>query len=130
MNIKKLLILVASVGVVEHWLNPIKGQDGQPSGIVKFTTKEDHGNMLTQLGITRLRPGPNGNETAPNHANYDEALANPFPHLPELLVCQDGTVVKTKDEWIERRRPEIVELFEKEVIGRIPATTRKGDQDR
>ena len=122
---KPLMILVTCFGMGPMCLAPIKAQDKSPSSIVKFTTKEDHQNMLTQLGITRLRPGPNGNESAPNHANYDEALANPFPHLPELLVCQDGTVVKTKEEWIERRRLEIVELFEKEVIGRIPETTPK-----
>ena len=122
---KRLLILVTCVGLGPIWLATIRAQDNSPPSIVKFTTKEDHQNMLTQLGITRLRPGPNGNESAPNHANYDEALANPFPNLPELLVCRDGTIVKTKEEWIERRRPEIVELFEKEVIGRIPATTPK-----
>ncbi len=51
---------------------------------------EDHQNMLRQLRITSLRPGPSGNESAPNHANFDETLANPFPKLPELLVCNDG----------------------------------------
>ena len=35
--------------------------------------------MMAQLGIRKLRPGPSGNESAPNHANYDEALANPYP---------------------------------------------------
>ena len=42
-------------------------------------TAADHKNMMEQLGITALRPGPSGNESAPNHANYDEALANPYP---------------------------------------------------
>ena len=120
-----LLMILTVSGPGQIWLASIKAQDNSPAGLVKFTTKEDHQNMLTQLGITKLRPGPNGNESAPNHANYDEALANPFPHLPELLVCQDGTVIKTKEEWVERRRPEIVELFAMEVIGRVPATTPK-----
>ncbi len=120
-----LLIMLTISGLDQIWLAPIEAQDNPSNGIVKFTTKEDHQNMLMQLGITKLRPGPNGNESAPNHANYDEALANPFPNLPELLACQDGTVVQTKEEWIERRRPEIVDLFEKEVIGQIPATTPK-----
>ena len=35
--------------------------------------------MMEQLGIKALRPGPSGNEPAPNHANYDEAIANPYP---------------------------------------------------
>ena len=49
---------------------------------VTFTTREDHQQMLRQLGITKLRPGPNGNPTAPNAANYDEAKANPYPDWP------------------------------------------------
>jgi hypothetical protein len=76
--------------------------------------------MLKQLGIRKLRPGPSGNPSAENHANYDEALANPFPKLPELLVCNDGSVVATSEDWTEKRRPEIVELFEREVLGRVP----------
>ena len=44
--------------------------------------------MLGQLGITSLRPGPSGNEQAPNHANIDEAQANPFPELPDPLTFE------------------------------------------
>ena len=77
--------------------------------------------MMEQLGITRLRPGPSGNESAPNHANYDEATANPFPNLPDPLRLKNGERVTTPFAWWERRRPEIIEDFEREVIGRIPA---------
>src|SRR5690606_3967786 len=42
-----------------------------------WTTADDHADMMRQLGITKLRPGPSGQENAPNAANYDEALANP-----------------------------------------------------
>ena len=48
-----------------------------------WTAQQDHQDMMDQLGIKALRPGPNGNESAPNHANYDEATANPYPDLPE-----------------------------------------------
>ena len=70
----------------------VQGQDAaapaEAPAPVTFTTQEDHRNMIEQLGITKLRPGPSGNPSAPNSANYDEALANPFPewpgrHLPE-----------------------------------------------
>jgi hypothetical protein len=100
--------------------NPPAGEADSPPKIVTFTTQEDHRQMQEQLGITKLRPGPSGNESAPNAANYDEAKANPFPDLPPLLVCQDGTVVSTPEAWRTKRRPEIVELFEREVAGRIP----------
>ena len=87
---------------------------------VTFTTQEDHRNMLEQLGITGLRPGPSGNESSPNHANYDESLANPYPNLPEVLTLKNGERVTTREIWWEKRRPEIVEDFEREVLGRVP----------
>src|ERR1022692_4610846 len=40
---------------------------------MNWTAAEDHRNMMEQLGIKALRPGPSGNEAAPNHANYDES---------------------------------------------------------
>ena len=56
---------------------------GPPPNPNAAATAADHKNMMEQLGIKALRPGPSGNESAPNHANYDEALANPYPNLPE-----------------------------------------------
>ena len=85
-----------------------------------WTTEQDHQDMRRQLGITRLRPGRNANADAPNAANYDEALANPYPDLPEVLRMEDGREVGNARQWREQRRPEIVELFEREVIGRVP----------
>lgn len=87
---------------------------------VTFTTQEDHRNMMEQLGITKLRPGPSGNEKDANHANYDESLANPYPDLPEVLVSEKGLPIDTAEKWWQIRRPEIIEDFEREVVGRIP----------
>ena len=81
--------------------------------------------MMEQLGIKVLRPGPSGNESAPNHANYDESKANPFPNYPEVLRLKDGGAVTTAEAWWKLRRPEIVEDFEREVIGRVPANAPK-----
>jgi endo-1,4-beta-xylanase len=86
-----------------------------------FTTQQDHANMLDQLGITRLRPGRSSNAESPNAANYDQAKANPYPELPDLLKTDSGQAVDTADAWWKTRRPEIVELLEREVYGRIPA---------
>jgi hypothetical protein len=85
-----------------------------------WATADDHRNMMEQLGITKLRPGRNADENAPNAANYDEALANPFPNLPEVLTLNDGRKVTSAEMWFEERRPQIVEAFEREVVGRIP----------
>jgi hypothetical protein len=86
-----------------------------------WTNTDDHQNMMAQLGIKTLRPGPSGNPQAANHANEDESLANPFPNLPDPLTLKDGRRVTTADMWWKLRRPEIVEDFEREVVGRIPA---------
>lgn len=81
--------------------------------------------MMQQLGITRLRPGPSGQPTATNSANYDPAKANPFPDVPDLLTLKNGKKVATPEMWWKERRPEIVEDFEREVLGRIPKNVPK-----
>ncbi len=88
-------------------------------------TAADHKNMMQQLGITALRPGPSGNEAQPNHANYDESKANPYPDLPPVLTEKNGKRVTTADQWWKERRPEIVEDFEREVLGRVPKNAPK-----
>jgi lysophospholipase L1-like esterase len=92
---------------------------------MNWTAAEDHQNMMAQLGIKALRPGPSGNESAPNHANYDESKANPFPVLPEALTLKNGKKVATAETWWQQRRPEIVEDFEREVFGRVPKNVPK-----
>lgn len=87
---------------------------------VTFTAEQDRKNMLEQLGIPGTRPGPSGNESAPNPANYDESQANPYPELPETLRLKNGKQVTSADQWWKQRRPEIVEDMEREVYGRLP----------
>jgi len=67
------------------------------------------------LGIKELRPGTE------KDANWDEAKANIYPKLPEALVEKNGRRVKTAEEWWKERRPEIVEDYDREVLGRTPA---------
>ncbi len=86
---------------------------------VTITSEQDQQNMLQQLGIRALRPGPSGDERAPNHANYDESRANPFSNIPDALTFNDGKKVTTPELW-ERRRAEIIEGFECCVYGRVP----------
>ena len=92
---------------------------------VVFTTAQDRQNMLDQLGITRLRPGRDSNANSPNPANYDQAKANPYPKLPEVLETKGGKKVTTPEQWWNERRPEIAELLEREVYGRIPGNVPK-----
>ena len=81
--------------------------------------------MMDQLGIKKLRPGPSGRPDAPNSANYDPSKANPFPDLPDPLILKNGEKVTNAETWWTRRRPEIVEDFEREIIGRIPKQVPK-----
>src|SRR5688572_2131734 len=85
-----------------------------------WTTALDHRNMMEQLGIKRLRPGPTARAGATNSANYDPAKSNPFPDLPDPLTLKDGRKVTTAEVWWKERRPETVEDFEREVFGRVP----------
>ena len=101
------------------------GQNSDYPAPLTFTQQQDQENMMQQLGIIKLRPGPSGNEADPNHANYDESVANPCPQLPDLLTTKKGEKVTTPDLWWNKRRPEIVEDFEREVYGRIPANVPK-----
>jgi hypothetical protein len=93
---------------------------------VKLTAQQDHKRMMDLLKIKKLRPGANPRDPkAPNAANYDESKANPYPKLPDPLVLKDGTKVTTPELWWKRRRPEIVEDFDREVYGRVPKHTPK-----
>jgi lysophospholipase L1-like esterase len=97
--------------------------EGSPPQSTNWTAAQDHQNMMEQLGIKTLRPGPSGNESAPDHANYDESRANPFPDLPDPLTLNNGKKVDTAAAWWSLRRLEIVEDFEREVVGRVPRST-------
>ena len=105
-----VLLSLAGMELAAQFLSPLD-----------WTTEQDHLDMQRQLGITALRPGPSGRDGAPNPANYDEALANPFPDWPDLLTLNDGRPVTDATMWWTLRRPEIVAAFEREIVGRVPA---------
>jgi len=74
------------------------------------------------LGIKEIREGADGNNpNAPNAANYDEAKADMHLPLPDPLRLADGKRVTTPKMWWTERRPQIVELFDREILGRVPA---------
>jgi hypothetical protein len=123
MKTTRLVLALVSLAVV--LVSPLRGQQTSPSEPKAWTTAEDHQQMLAQLGIRKLRPGPSGNESAPNHANYDEATANPFPDLPPVLTLKNGKKVTTAEMWWKQRRPEIIEDFDREVLGRVPRNVPK-----
>lgn len=118
-----MLSKIAALGVLTILAYPTaRAQQSPPSD---WTAEQDHQNMMEQLGIKALRPGPSGNEKDANHANYDEAKANSFGELPDALTLKNGAKVTSPEQWWKERRPEIVEDFEREVIGRVPPDVPK-----
>ena len=97
-----------------------EAQKPLPPPAVTWTSAEDQKNMMEQLGIKALRPGPSGDENAPNPANSDESKANPWPIYPDPLTLKNGSKVTIPEEWWQHRRPEIVEDLDREVYGRVP----------
>jgi len=56
--------------------------------------------------------------------NYDESKVPEYT-LPEMLVMLDGTQVKVVDDWEQKRRTEILHLFEENVYGKMPGKPRE-----
>jgi hypothetical protein len=55
----------------------------------------------------------------PPDANYDESKVPPYT-LPDPLVLANGERVTDARAWTERRRPQLMRLFETQVYGRTP----------
>ncbi|MEZ4850719.1 MAG: acetylxylan esterase [Bacteroidia bacterium] len=114
----KNLIILSSLLFAFFW------SYAQPSDAyrdsIRKATAADHAQMKEQLGITiPNRPGPSGNPQAPNAANNDESRVNQYV-LTNPLMLKNGKQVKTAKDWWEKRRPEIVEDFDREIYGRVP----------
>ncbi len=56
---------------------------------------------------------------APEPPNIDESKVPPYT-LPDPLLLEDGTTVRDVATWRAQRRPELLELFAREVYGRTP----------
>jgi hypothetical protein len=107
------LVLAAS-------LTAVAAQD--PGAPVQLTAQQDRQRIMDLLKIASIPPGANG---AYNPETYNEALANPYPNLPDPLTLKNGRKVTDADMWVKQRRPEILEDFEREIYGRIPKNTPK-----
>src|SRR5215469_9383589 len=95
-------------------------QTPKPAGAVHLSAEEDHARTMKLLHISQLRPGADADPKAPNGANYDESKAGPSSQPPALLIFKNGSKVTTAELWWTKRRPEIVEDFDREIYGRVP----------
>ncbi|MBI1227737.1 MAG: acetylxylan esterase [Bacteroidetes bacterium] len=116
---KKLFYLLFAVAISSTtYAQP---SQAERDSIAKYT-QLDYLQMLGQLGIqeSELRPGPSGNPDAPNAANRFEEKVNTYI-LPNPLVLRNGEKVTGTEKWWQQRRPEIVEDFQREIYGHLPA---------
>jgi hypothetical protein len=122
------LLFAGLVGVpaASFLFDMARADAGGQTAPVKLTKEEDHQRLMDLLHMTEIRRGRDGNnKDSPYYANYDEAKANPFPDLPDALTLKNGKKVTKASDWWSKRRPEIVEDFDREVYGRVPKVTPK-----
>jgi hypothetical protein len=91
-------------------------------GPVRLTAEQDHQRLMDLLHIAALRGGPSGDPKAPDAANVDESKV-PLYRLPDPLILKNGNKVQDPETWWKLRRPEIVEEFDREILGREPRNT-------
>jgi dienelactone hydrolase len=76
--------------------------------------------LLSTIAVLALVAAANAQNVPPGP--HDEARI-PAYTLPDPLTMQDGTAVTTPAQWRDRRRPELLALFAREVYGSTPAGT-------
>ena len=127
-TVKQLLSLASFILLVSV-CGPLAGQTasqatGGPPPPAEMTAQQDHQRLMDLLHINSLRQGADPNHPGVENAvNYDESKANPYPKLPDPLVLKNRKRVTTAKVWWSKRRPEIVEDFDREVYGRVPKVT-------
>jgi hypothetical protein len=83
--------------------------------------QQDHRRLLDLLGIESLRPAADSRATSgPTAPNYDESRAGLSAPLPDALQFNSGKPVRSEADW-GKRRSELLEHFDREVYGRVPA---------
>lgn len=119
---KKLMVALFSLAALQVGAQfRFSRADSLRMDSINKVTQQDYQTMLRQLGISSTRPGPSGNPQAPNAANADETKATQYASLPDPLTLQNGQPVKDAKTWWTKRRSEIVEDFDREIYGRVPA---------
>lgn len=115
-----VLFILSLVQISRAQFGRMSRADSLRMDSINKATQADYRNMLQQLNVSSTRPGPSGNPSAPNAANIDETKASPYTSLPDALTLKNGVKVTDAKTWWTKRRPEIVEDFDREVYGRTP----------
>ena len=113
-----ILLLCGMAIAAPALVTPVLAQD---RAAIAAASAAERQRELDLLGIAQMQKGATAYDIgAPGNANYDEAKANPYPHLPPLMVLHDGTPVTTPVQW-QARRAQIRALFDENVYGKYPA---------
>ncbi len=109
--------LLDLLGVRERTdLPPEESDPARPAGLVR---PPNNPNGWTDAAGRFVVRSPWG-----NWINYDLSEADTGP-LPDPLRLESGAPVADASTWWAQRRPEIAELFAREIYGRIPTDTPK-----
>jgi hypothetical protein len=127
MKTKLLLTIAFSASISAGAQFRMSAADSLRRDSINRATQKDYELIVAQLGINMRskRPGPSGDPKAPNAANTDESKASPYTSLPDALTLNNGRKVTNAKTWWTKRRPEIVEEFDREIYGRAPKNTPK-----
>jgi hypothetical protein len=114
---------------LEHYLNQTN-----PAKVVDYRDPKNnvHSLHVAQLGkpkTNNLGSDAKGNPLrlafkTGHVSNYDETKVKPYV-LPDPLVLRNGDPVKDADTWFKKRRPEILQMFQTEIFGRVPDNAPK-----
>jgi hypothetical protein len=116
MTLRSSLALVAVVSTIVFAQQP-------PTNfppVVHLTADQDRQRVLDLLHITSLRRGPDGDPKSSSAANVDESKVRPYS-IPDPLLLKNGHQVTSAQIWWTQRRPQIVDDFDRDIFGRVPA---------
>src|SRR5215217_4523407 len=122
-KIRAFFLVASTFTTICHAQFRLSPADSLRRDSINRVTQQDYKTMLAVLNISSTRPGPSGNPQAANAANVDESKASPYTILPDPLVLKNGKKITDAKTWWEKRRPEIVEEFDREIYGRVPKKT-------
>jgi hypothetical protein len=92
-----------------------------PPSPVQLANQAERLRIMKELKISSIPPGA----VSSSPATYNEEDANPYPNLPDPLTLKNGQKVTTAAVWRNRRRPELLEDFQREIYGRTPKNVPK-----
>ena len=100
------------------------GAQGEYPPVVHLTAEQDHQRTMELLGIKELRPGRDGSH--PEFAELCELRRGEGESVSGVAGpagAERRKRVKSAKVWWKERRPQIVEMFDREIYGRVPAHT-------